>query len=161
MERKGGVSLSKQISFIHAADLHLDSPFQGLSHIPEHLFKEVRESTFVALDRLVRLAIQEQVDFILIVGDLFDNERQSLKAQIRLRKAFQELEKHHINVYLSYGNHDHINGNIHAFTYSDNVFIFPSEKVSQFIHEKNGIPLLEINGFSYEKSTVLEYKKSK
>ena len=83
----------EQVSFIHAADLHLDSPFQGLSHLPEHIFREVRESTFVALDRLVRNAIHLQVDFVLIVGDLFDNERQSLKAQIRLRKAFEELEE--------------------------------------------------------------------
>lgn len=147
--------MSQQISFIHAADLHLDSPFQGLSHIPEHIFKEVRESTFVALDRLVRSAIHLRVDFVLIVGDLFDNERQSLKAQIRLRKAFQELEKHDINVYLSYGNHDHINGNIHSVTYPDNVFIFPSEKVSQFTYQKNGIPLATIHGFSYENRAVL------
>jgi len=148
----------EQISFIHVADLHLDSPFQGLSHIPEHIFREVRESTFVALDRLVRNAIHLQVDFVLIVGDLFDNERQSLKAQIRLRKAFEELEKHHINVYLSYGNHDHINGNIHSVTYPDNVYIFPSEQVSTFTYQKNGIPMVELHGFSYENRAVLTNK---
>src|SRR5690625_2029219 len=150
--------MGKDISFIHVADLHLDSPFQGLSHMPEHIFKEVRESTFVALDRLVRNAIHLQVDFVLIVGDLFDNERQSLKAQIRLRRAFQELAKHQINVYLSYGNHDHINGNIHPVTYPNNVFIFPFEKVSHFTYEKNGIPLAEIHGFSYENRAVLTNK---
>src|SRR5690625_2514852 len=150
--------MGKDISFIHVADLHLDSPFQGLSHMPEHIFKEVRESTFVALDRLVRNAIHLQVDFVLIVGDLFDNERQSLKAQIRLRKAFEELEKHHINVYLSYGNHDHINGNIHSVTYPDNVYIFPSEQVSTFTYQKNGIPMVELHGFSYENRAVLTNK---
>lgn len=152
------MSLSKQISFIHAADLHLDSPFRGLAHTPEQILKEIRESTFAALDRLVRVAIHEQVDFVLIVGDLFDNERQSLKAQIRLRKAFQELERHHINVYISFGNHDHINGNIHDVTYPDNVFIFPSEKVSHFTFERGGIPLAEIHGFSYENRAVLKNK---
>ena len=148
----------EQVSFIHAADLHLDSPFQGLSHLPEHIFREVRESTFVALDRLVRNAIHLQVDFVLIVGDLFDNERQSLKAQIRLRKAFEELEKHHINVYLSYGNHDHINGNIHSVMYPDNVFIFPSEQVSTFTYTKNGIPMVDLHGFSYENRAILTNK---
>ncbi len=158
MQQKGGLTLAKQISFIHAADLHLDSPFQGLAHVPEHIFKEVRESTFIALERLVRNAIHLQVDFVLIVGDLFDHERQSLKAQIQLRKAFQALEKHHINVYLSYGNHDHINGNVHSVTYPDNVFIFPTEKVSQFTYQKNGIPLADIHGFSYENRAVLTNK---
>lgn len=150
--------MSNKISFIHTADLHLDSPFKGLASIPETIFKNVRESTFVALERIVSVAIDRQVDFVLIVGDLFDNERQSLKAQIRLRRAFEELEKHDINVYLSYGNHDHINGNIHPVTYPSNVYVFDSEQVDSFIYERNGEELAEIQGFSYENRVVLNNK---
>lgn len=152
--------MSKQVSFIHAADLHLDSPFKGLANTPKFVFDEIRESTFVALERIVSVAIDKAVDFVLIVGDLFDNERQSLKAQIRLRKAFEKLEKHHINVYLSYGNHDHINGNIYPVTYPENVFEFTSEEVSQFTYIKNGQPLAAIQGFSYENRAVLDNKTS-
>lgn len=150
--------MSKEISFIHAADLHLDSPFKGLAHMPASIFEKVRNSTFVALDRLIKAAIDTQVDFLLIVGDLFDNEKQSLKAQIRLRTAFEELEKHNINVYLSYGNHDYIKGNIHPVTYPHNVFIFPDEKVRHFIHSKEGQQVAEIHGFSYENRAVLTNK---
>lgn len=150
--------MSEKISFIHAADLHLDSPFKGLASTPEAIFQEIRESTFIALDRLILAAIDRKVDFVLIVGDLFDNERQTLKAQIRLRRAFEELKKHHITVYLSYGNHDHINGNIHPVTYPDNVFIFTSEKVSQFMYKKNGQTVAAIHGFSYENRAVLGNK---
>ncbi|MFB4167075.1 exonuclease SbcCD subunit D [Virgibacillus sp. JSM 102003] len=148
----------EQISFIHAADLHLDSPFKGLAHIPEHIFKKVRNSTFDALDRLVQTAIDKKVDFVLIVGDLFDNEKQSLKAQVRLRGAFEELQHHDINVYLSYGNHDFINGNIHPVTYPDNVYIFPNEKVTHFTFEKNNDTSAAIYGFSYENRSVLAEK---
>lgn len=150
--------MEKQISFIHAADLHLDSPFSGLAHLPESIFQAVRESTFQALERLVTTAIDRQVDFVLIVGDLFDNERQSLKAQIKLRDAFEKLKKHEINVYVSYGNHDHINGNIHPVTYPDNVFIFSSEQVRSFIFTKNNKEIAEIAGFSYENRAVTENK---
>lgn len=150
--------MTKKISFIHAADLHLDSPFKGLANTPEHIFKEIRESTFRALERLVQTAIDKRVDFVLIVGDLFDNEKQSLKAQIRLKKAFEELQRHHINVYLSYGNHDYINGNIHPVTYPNNVFIFPDEKVRQFTYEKGGERLATIHGFSYENRAVVHKK---
>lgn len=150
--------MSKQISFIHAADLHLDSPFKGLTNTPEHIFQEIQESTFVALERLVSAAIQKQVDFVLIVGDLFDNEKQSLKAQIRLRRAFEELNDHHINVYVSYGNHDHLNGNKYPVTYPDNVFIFPTETVSQFTYEKEGKSIASIYGFSYENRAVIANK---
>lgn len=150
--------MTKQISFIHTADLHLDSPFKGLANTPESIFQEIRDSTFRALERLVQTAIDKHVDFVLIVGDLFDNEKQSLKAQIRLKKAFEELERHHINVYLSYGNHDYINGNIHPVTYPDNVFIFPDEKVRQFTYKKDGEELATIHGFSYEFRAVVNKK---
>lgn len=150
--------MTKKLTFIHAADLHLDSPFKGLQNTPEHIFQEIKESTFHALDKLVAIAINKQVDFILIVGDLFDNEKQSLKAQIKLRRAFEELKQHEISVYLSYGNHDFISGNVHGVIYPDNVHIFPNETVSHFTFQKDGIKLANIYGFSYEKRAVMEEK---
>lgn len=149
--------MSKTISFIHAADLHLDSPFKGLSHIPDQIFAEIRQSTFKALDNIVNAAIMRRVDFVLLVGDLFDNDKQSLKAQIHLKTAFEELQKHHIPVYLSYGNHDHQSGNIHPIDYPDNVFIFPSEAVSSFIYTK-AEKTATIYGFSYENRAVMKNK---
>ncbi|WP_099157343.1 metallophosphoesterase family protein [Virgibacillus ndiopensis] len=150
--------MQNQISFIHAADLHLDSPFTGLTRVPENIFKEIQESTFVALERLVETAIHKQVDFVLLVGDLFDNERQSLKAQIRLRKAFEKLKEYKINVYLSYGNHDYIKGNIHPIDYPDNVYIFNEETVNHYTYKRDGEELVSIYGFSYENRAVLTNK---
>lgn len=150
--------MTKPISFIHAADLHLDSPFKGMANLPEHIFRDILSSTFIALNRLVDAAITKKVDFVLIVGDLFDNEKQSLKAQVRLRRAFEELKRHDINVYLSYGNHDFINGNSHPVTYPDNVFIFGDENVSQFTYKKEGRELAAIYGFSYKNRAVITNK---
>jgi DNA repair exonuclease SbcCD nuclease subunit len=155
--------MAKQISFIHAADLHLDSPFGGLAHTPDTIFEDIRESTFKAFGRLVDTAVDKQVDFVLLAGDLFDNEKQSLKAQVRLRAGFEKLQKHHISVYLSYGNHDHIKGNVYPITYPNNVFIFPGEDISHFTFEKNDENLAAIYGFSYENRAVtsnktIEYK---
>lgn len=67
--------------FIHAADLHLDSPFRGMSKVPNELKEKLMASTFGALRRLTETAIQEQVDFIVISGDLYDEADRSLKAQ--------------------------------------------------------------------------------
>lgn len=150
--------MAEQISFIHAADLHLDSPFQGLASIPEDIFNQIQASTFDALDNLVKTAISKKVDFVLLVGDLFDNERQSLKAQIRLKKAFEELNHHAINVYVSYGNHDFLNGNTYPITYPDNVYIFNQEKVSHFTFLKDDQAVANIYGFSYENRSVTENK---
>jgi DNA repair exonuclease SbcCD nuclease subunit len=150
--------MAKQVSFIHAADLHLDSPFKGLAHTPDSIFEDIRKSTFNAFENLVNTAIDKQVDFVLFAGDLFDNEKQSLKAQIRLRRGFEKLKRHQIHVYLSYGNHDYIKGNVHPVTYPDNVFIFPGEGISHFTYEKNGELLAAIYGFSYENRGVTSNK---
>lgn len=150
--------MTEKLKFIHASDLHLDSPFQGLSDLPEHIFSQVKDSTFHALENLVDTAIEHKVDFVLLVGDLFDHERQSLKAQVKLRGAFEKLKEHNINVYLSYGNHDFLTGNIYPITYPENVFIFQSEEVSSFTYEKDGEKLAKIYGFSYEKRAVTENK---
>lgn len=151
------IIMTRPITFIHAADLHLDSPFQGLSKLPDSTFLEVRESTFQALQQLIKLAISKQVDFLLLVGDLFDHERQSLKAQIRLRTAFEKLAEHDIQVYLSYGNHDFIEGNYHAVSYPENVHSFSNETPSSFTFTKQH-EIVEITGFSYETRAVTEEK---
>src|SRR5690625_1617152 len=154
------ILMVNRISFIHAADLHLDSPFKGLTNLPDTILSQVRESTFLAFDNLVTTAINKQVDFVILVGDLFDNEVQSLKAQVYLKKAFEKLQFHGINVYLSYGNHDFINGNIHPMKYPENVFIFPNKQVTSFTFEKNNQKLASIYGFSYETRSVTTNKTS-
>lgn len=155
---KWGDVFMEKLSFIHAADLHIDSPFRGLTHINDALFKELRTSTFQAFDQIIAEAIKREVDFILLVGDLFDHEKQSLHAQVHLREGFKKLEQHRIEVYISYGNHDYLDGNIHQVTYPKNVHIFTSENVSHFTFMKNGKPLANIYGFSYKQQAVYENK---
>lgn len=150
--------MTQEITFIHAADLHLDSPFQGLAGAPEKLFQAIKDSTFTALDNLIEKAVAHRVDFVLITGDLFDHEKQSLKAQICLRQAFEQLASHDIEVFLSYGNHDYRKGNVHQVEYPNNVHIFPDEEVRTFLYEKNGRPAAQIYGFSYVDRAVTKNK---
>lgn len=152
------IKLTQAISFIHAADLHLDTPFQGLTKLPTALWEEVKESTFQAYDRLIEMAIIHEVDFVLLVGDIFDEATQSLKAQMHLRSGFEKLQQENIEVYMSYGNHDFLEGNKFSIEYPDNVHVFPSEKVSAFTYEKNNEACVEIHGFSYETRAVTDNK---
>ncbi|WP_179134516.1 metallophosphoesterase family protein [Oceanobacillus timonensis] len=152
--------MNSAVTFIHAADLHLDSLFKGLRHVPENIFKEIQESTFTALNHLVDRAIEHQVDFLLLAGDLYDHESQSLKSQIRLRRAFERLKDEHIDVYLSYGNHDFIKGDSFDVAYPDNVHIFPDETVTCIPFYKHGKAAAAIYGFSYEHRAVYENKSS-
>ena len=59
-------------SFIHAADVHLDSPLAGLAAKDEAFSQLVRGATRRALANVIDLAISEGVSFVVIAGDLYD-----------------------------------------------------------------------------------------
>ena len=61
-------------TFLHAADLHLDSPLRGLSRHEGVPVDEIRGATRRALTAMVDLALSEQVDFVVIAGDLYDRD---------------------------------------------------------------------------------------
>jgi DNA repair protein SbcD/Mre11 len=152
------------IRFIHSADLHIDSPFAGMHQLPERIFERLKESTFAALNNLVRLAISEKVDFILIAGDLYDGEDRSLKAQLKLKKAFEQLEQHRIQVYVIHGNHDHMSGRWLDLSWPQNVHVFSDKEVECKTFWKNGNTPVNLYGYSYPKRAVIEnmtsfYKK--
>ncbi len=55
----------KSFSFIHTADLHLDSPFSGLRQVDGEIADLLKDATFRAFDNVVELALKNKVDFLL------------------------------------------------------------------------------------------------
>ena len=92
--------------FIHAADIHLDSPLKGLPNYPEAPTEAVRRATRDAFKNLIDLAIKEQIDFLLIAGDLYDGELKNAHAGMHVAKAFARLDEAGIPVVIIRGNHD-------------------------------------------------------
>ena len=64
-------------SFIHAADLHLGSPLKGIGEKDPFLADTLRRAVACAFDRMIDRAIDLEVDFVLIAGDIFDSEEPS------------------------------------------------------------------------------------
>lgn len=147
----------RKITFIHAADLHLDSPFTGTRDLPRSLFQRVQESTFSALDTLITAALEHQVDFVLLCGDLFDGEDRSIKAQARLRRQLERLMEANIKVFLLHGNHDHLSGTWTTIEMPDNVQLFSSKVEKKEYIKKDGTKV-HLYGFSYEDRHVMERK---
>ena len=94
------------VKFIHCADLHLDSPFKSKQQLSTSIFEDVQKSAYESFKKIVDVALKEDVDFMLIVGDLFDSENRTLRAEIFLKEQFKRLEKEQIFVYICHGNHD-------------------------------------------------------
>ncbi|GAA0471122.1 DNA repair exonuclease [Alkalibacillus silvisoli] len=150
--------MNRSVRFLHSADLHLDSPYKGMRNLPDNILKDVKASTFKAFERLIKLAIEEQVDFVLLVGDLFDQESASLKSLVALKEGLVKLEQFDIKVYISFGNHDYQLLNKVDLSFPSNTYVFRSEEVTSFPFEKDGEVLAYIHGFSYENRAVTESK---
>ncbi|MFD3447258.1 exonuclease SbcCD subunit D [Microbacteriaceae bacterium 4G12] len=147
----------RKLTFIHAADLHLDSPFKGMeTSVPPVLFERMKESTFRSFSRIVDKAIQEQVDFVVLSGDLYDAETRSLRAQVFVREQLRRLHTYHIPVYIIHGNHDHLGGSWAAIEFPDNVHVFCEPYVEKKPFYKNGELYAYIYGFSYHQKAVTE-----
>ncbi|WP_164104616.1 metallophosphoesterase family protein [Candidatus Laterigemmans baculatus] len=92
--------------FIHAADIHLDSPLQRLESYEGAPVEEIRGATRRALENLVDLAIREEVDFVVIAGDLYDGDWRDHNTGLFFVRQATKLISHGIPLYVIRGNHD-------------------------------------------------------
>lgn len=138
------------MKFIHAADLHLDSPFLGLQNhiIPSKLWSLIRESTFTSFKKMVDDAIQQNVDFVLLVGDLFDRNDHSVRVETRFFEELNRLADHQIPVLISFGNHDYFNGDPSQLGYPANTTVFPNKVTTTNVVLRSG-QRVAVTGFSF------------
>jgi exonuclease SbcD len=94
------------MKFIHCADIHLDSPLKGLELYEGAPEERIRGATRRALERLCDLALDEQVDFVLIAGDLYDGDWKDYNTGLYFTRQMQRLEESGIRVFVVAGNHD-------------------------------------------------------
>jgi len=112
--------------FVHAADLHIDSPLRGLSRYEGAPLERLRGATRRALERLVDLAIDEQVAFVLIAGDLYDRDWQDFHTGLFVREQMVRLDRQGIRVFIVQGNHDAQGVISRQVPWPDNVKVFSS-----------------------------------
>jgi DNA repair protein SbcD/Mre11 len=107
--------------FLHAADIHLDSPLRGLDRYEGCPSDEIRGASRRALENLVRLAIDEQVAFVLIAGDVYDGDWKDHNTGLWFVRRMAELRDAGIKVFLIRGNHDAKNKMTRDLRLPDNV----------------------------------------
>ena len=100
-----------RLRFVHAADLHLDSPFRGMrSEAPDYVAESLRQATFDAYRNIIDLCLQEGVDALLVAGDIYDGADRSLRAQLRFVDGLNRLNAAGIRSFICHGNHDPLDG---------------------------------------------------
>lgn len=147
------------IRFIHAADLHLDTPFSGLEQTSNELAEKLREAPFVSFTKIVDLAIEKAVDFVLLSGDLYNTKQVNIKAQSLFIEQLKRLEKAEIPVFLIRGNHDFLTEETQTLTlpFPENVITYGPE-IKTEIFETKSKERIAITGFSYDRQWITKRK---
>ncbi len=141
------------MKFIHTADIHLDSPLSGLTAYRDAPAELLRTVTRDAFTRLVDVAIEEAVDFMVIAGDLYDGTWKDYNTGHFFCREMGRLHKVGIAVYLLYGNHDAESEMTKKLTLPANVHSFESRKANTFRIEALKVAL---HGRSYKEAATLD-----
>ena len=140
---------------MHAADLHLDSPFRGSADARPALKDRLQSATLGALERVVGHTIGAKADFLIIAGDLYDSKDRSLRALVAFRKQMERLADRNIPVFIVHGNHDPLNGWGSSFQLPANVRTFGSRTDTEpFL--RFGREVAQIVGVSYTRERVTD-----
>ena len=141
------------MKFIHTADIHLDSPLVGLAAYQDAPVQQLRTVTRDAFSRLVDAAIEEEVDFMVIAGDLYDGSWKDYNTGHYFCREMGRLNKAKIPVYLLYGNHDSESEMTKKLSLPSNVNVFESRKPSTYRIETLKVAL---HGRSYREAATFE-----
>jgi DNA repair exonuclease SbcCD nuclease subunit len=141
------------ISFLHAADIHLDSPLRGLERYEHAPVDRIRGATRRAFEGLIRLAVDRRVDFVLIAGDHYDGDWRDYNTGLYLVHALGRLRDANIPVFIIAGNHDAANKMTRALRLPANVRVLDAARPETVRLDDLGVA---IHGQSFARAAVTD-----
>jgi exonuclease SbcD len=118
--------------FLHAADLHLGSPFHGLALKDAEVARRFSEASRAAFTDLVSRALAEGVAFVIIAGDVYDGDWKDNTIGLYFNRELARLERAGIEIYLLKGNHDAESVVTKSITLPESVRHFEVERPTSF-----------------------------
>jgi DNA repair exonuclease SbcCD nuclease subunit len=144
-------------SFVHAADLHLDTPFKGVHAVAPFVAEALREASLAAFDSIVQLALERRAAFIVVAGDVYDGADRGIRAQLRFRDGLARLADAGTPSFVVHGNHDPVTTGWSAVrSWPDGVTIFGSQDVEVVPVLRGGEQLATVQGISYARRETTE-----
>ena len=127
--------------FLHTADIHLDSPLEGLAGHEGPAVERIRAATREAFDNLVGQTLEEDVAFVIIAGDLYDGDWRDYHTGLFFARQMGRLAAGGIPVFLLYGNHDAESQITRRLVLPENVTAFSSQRPETFELKEIGVAL--------------------
>ena len=139
--------------FLHAADIHLDSPLIGLASVEGRVAERIRAATRGAFEALVEQAVEDKVDFLVIAGDLYDGTWRDYKTGLFFAEQMGRLNHAGIPVFVLHGNHDAESQITRPLVLPENVRVFGTRKAQTFQLDK---PNVALHGQSFREKAVTD-----
>ena len=139
--------------FLHAADIHLDSPLKGLEEYQDAPLEQIRQAARRAFDNLVQLAVDEKVAFVLLAGDLYDGDWKDYNTGIYFIAKMGKLRDAGIPVFMVSGNHDAAAQITRSLKLPENVTLFPHAHAGSHTIDRYGVAL---HGQSFSTRSVTD-----
>ncbi len=89
-----------------SADIHLGSPIRSVALRNPDLCDRLKQASRDTFSRIIGLAISEQVDVLVLAGDIFDNGYPDLKSRAFLINQLMRASEAGVPTVLIRGNHD-------------------------------------------------------
>jgi DNA repair protein SbcD/Mre11 len=132
------------VRFVQASRLWVDHQLAGIGSVPDEWLATTRDASVIAWRRLVDLCCEQEVDFLLLGGDCFDDRDEGLRGQIELCRGFRRLNDHGIAVYISAGATDPWTSWMPALPLPDNVTRLGLDCGSTATLERDGVALAHL-----------------
>ncbi len=146
--------MTTSIKILHAADLHLGAPFRGLGHVSKTWATRLTRAITESFDRVIDIAIERKVDFMVVSGDIFDATRASYGDYLYFFEGMRRLGKEGIPVYMVTGNHDpYTSWKQGLLLLPENVHMLPADRPGFELFCRDGEPLCLIGGRGYYNQT--------
>ena len=136
-------------SFVHTADVHLDSPLRSLALLNPDLAELIGDATRLAFERTVELCLDERVDALMIAGDLYDGDQTSMKTALFLAAQLQRLTEAGIRTFIVRGNHDAQSRITRELTLPEAVKVFGGRAETVELDHDRGTMPVAIHGISF------------
>ena len=141
------------MKFIHAADIHLDSPLRRLAAYEGAPVDEIRQASRRAFENLIDLALDASVSFVLIAGDLFDGDWKDYNTGLYFVRQIHRLADAGIRLFIVSGNHDAAGPVTKTLPYPANTHLFAADRPETIIIEASGVA---VHGQSFARAAVTE-----
>ena len=129
------------LRFLHAADVHLDSPLRGLARYEGAPAGEIRAATRRAFENLVSLAIEEEVAFVLLAGDLYDGDWKDYNTGLFFTAQMARLGEAGIRAFVVAGNHDAASQITKVLRPPPNVKVFSTRRPETAVLDDLGVAI--------------------